>query len=312
MKMPPSVQIVMISSDNAGQRLDNFLFTALKGVPKSRIYRIIRKGEIRVNKSRVKPEYKLIEGDQLRVPPIRIAERGPSAVPSQNFQDSLEAAILYEDELLLVINKPSGLAVHGGSGISLGLIEALRAVRSNVAYLELVHRIDRETSGCIIIAKKRSALRFLQDEMRARKILKVYHALASGRWPRGRRRIDVPLLASVQKSGEKIVRVDPEGKSSVTNFSVIQRFNCATLMEAKLETGRTHQIRVHSQFVGCPLAGDVKYGCDAYNSAAKKSGLGRMFLHASKVQFSSPSGGKIAVEAPMPSDLCSYLKNLDT
>ena len=306
-----AVQLIVISPNNAGQRLDNFLFTALKGVPKSRIYRIIRKGEVRVNKGRIKPEYKLAEGDQVRIPPVRVAQRDTPIIPSQSFQDSLEASILYEDDLLLVINKPSGLAVHGGSGISLGLIEALRATRSDKSYLELVHRIDRDTSGCLVVAKKRSALRFLQDEMRARRILKVYYALASGRWPRGRRRIDAPLLASEQKSGEKIVRVDSEGKSSVTVFSVVQRFDNATLMEATLETGRTHQIRVHAQYVGCSLAGDVKYGSDDYNDDARRLGLGRMFLHALRIQFFSPCGKKILIEAPIPPELSRYLQKGD-
>ena len=307
----PSVKLVTISSENEGQRLDNYLFTYLKGVPKSRIYRIIRKGEVRVNRSRIKPEYKLIEGDEVRIPPVRVAERIAPAIPSKNFQDTLESGILYEDDLLLVINKPSGIAVHGGSGISLGLIEALRGARPNARYLELVHRIDRETSGCLIIAKKRSALRFLQEEMRNRKVHKVYNALVSGRWPRGKRKIDLPLLASEQKTGEKIVQVNPKGKKSVTIFSVIKRFHNSTLLEAILETGRTHQIRVHAQHAGCPLAGDTKYGVDLINKEARKLGLKRMFLHALKIQFLLPCGKKLLVEAPIPPELSNYLKKLD-
>jgi len=312
MKNLPSVKLVMISSENEGQRLDNYLFTYLKGVPKSRIYRIIRKGEVRVNRSRIKPEYKLIEGDEVRIPPVRIAERSAPVIPSKNFQDSLESSILYEDDFLLVINKPSGLAVHGGSGISLGLIEALRGARPDARYLELVHRIDRETSGCLIIAKKRSALRFLQEEMRNRKVHKVYNALVTGRWPRGKRRIDLPLMALEQKTGEKIVQVNPKGKKSVTIFSVIKRFHSSTLLEAILETGRTHQIRVHAQHTGCPLAGDTKYGVDLINKEARKVGLKRMFLHALKIKFLLPCGKKILVEAPIPPELSNYLKKLDS
>ncbi|MDX2464600.1 MAG: 23S rRNA pseudouridine(955/2504/2580) synthase RluC [Porticoccus sp.] len=320
----PVVQFVEVTSDHAGQRVDNFLLARLKGVPKSRIYRIVRKGEVRVNRSRVKPEYKLLEGDQVRIPPIRVAEREALPAPGQKLQCLLEDSIVYEDELLLVINKPAGLAVHGGSGVTLGLIEAMRATRPAQPFLELVHRLDRETSGCLIIAKKRSALRFLQDEMRGRRVVKVYQALTSGRWPRGMKRIDVPLLRSELKSGERIVRVNPEGKRSVTHFSVLQRFDSkklvgstgldakSTLVEATLETGRTHQIRVHAQYAGCPLAGDEKYGDDQYNKNIKVFGLKRMFLHALKLQFNSPNGEKIRVEAPLPEELTQILTKLES
>jgi 23S rRNA pseudouridine955/2504/2580 synthase len=319
---PPSVQFVEVEPDYAGQRVDNFLLARLKGVPKSRIYRIIRKGEVRVNRSRVKPEYKLVEGDQVRIPPVRVAEREAPVAPGQKLQGLLEDSVIYEDGLLLVINKPAGLAVHGGSGVNLGLIEAFRATRPKQPFLELVHRLDRETSGCLIIAKKRSALRFLQDEMRGRRVIKVYQALASGRWPRGMKRIDMPLLKGELKSGERIVRVNPEGKRSVTHFAVLQRFDSiklagsavrmesATLVEATLETGRTHQIRVHAQYAGCPLAGDEKYGDDQYNRNIKTLGLRRMFLHALKLQFHSPSGEKIRVEAPLPKELTQILTKL--
>lgn len=320
----PVVQFVEVTSDHAGQRVDNFLLARLKGVPKSRIYRIVRKGEVRVNRSRVKPEYKLLEGDQVRIPPVRVAEREALPAPGQKLQSLLEDSIVYEDELLLVINKPAGLAVHGGSGVTLGLIEAMRATRPKQPFLELVHRLDRETSGCLIIAKKRSALRFLQDEMRGRRVVKVYQALTSGRWPRGMKRIDVPLLRSELKSGERIVRVNPEGKRSVTHFAVLQRFDSknltgntgleanSTLVEATLETGRTHQIRVHAQYAGCPLAGDEKYGDDQYNKSIKIFGLKRMFLHALKLQFNSPGGEKIRVEAPLPKELTQILTKLES
>jgi len=306
-----TVQFVDITDDQAGQRVDNFLLSKLKGVPKSRIYRILRKGEVRVNKSRVKPEYKLAPGDRVRIPPVRVAEREAPAAPGLKLQELLEQSIIYEDPLLLVINKPVGLAVHGGSGINLGLIEALRATRPKQSFLELVHRLDRETSGCLIVAKKRSALRFLQDEMRGRRVGKVYQALASGRWPRGMKKINVPLLRNELKSGERIVRVNPEGKPAVTHFAILQRFDKATLLEVTLETGRTHQIRVHTQHAGCPLAGDEKYGDDEYNRQMKHLGLKRMFLHAAKLKFRSPEGNKISVEAPLPEELSHFLTRLD-
>ncbi|MBT5412170.1 MAG: 23S rRNA pseudouridine(955/2504/2580) synthase RluC [Cellvibrionales bacterium] len=311
MKGQLTVKFVEITSEHSDQRIDNYLFTLLKGVPKSRIYRIIRKGEIRINGSRIKPDYKLNEGDKIRIPPVRIAEREAFILPSKKLQYSLEKNILYEDDALLVLNKPSGLAVHGGSGIKLGLIEALRLIRPKTDYFELVHRIDRETSGCLMVAKKRSSLRYLQEQMRSKRISKVYRALATGKWPRGMRRIDLPLMAFEQKTGEKIVRVNPKGKKSVTIFSVMKRYRNFTLLEALLETGRTHQIRVHAQHIGCPLAGDNKYGLDDINKDIRKSGLKRMFLHALKIGFSLPCGKNIFIEAPMPSDLSEHLMELD-
>lgn len=311
MKGQLTVKFVEITSEHSDQRIDNYLFTLLKGVPKSRIYRIIRKGEIRINGSRIKPDYKLNEGDKIRIPPVRIAEREAFILPSKKLQYSLEKNILYEDDALLVLNKPSGLAVHGGSGIKLGLIEALRLIRPKTDYFELVHRIDRETSGCLIVAKKRSSLRYLQEQMRSKRISKVYRALATGKWPRGMRRIDLPLMAFEQKTGEKNVRVNPKGKKSVTIFSVMKRYRNFTLLEALLETGRTHQIRVHAQHIGCPLAGDNKYGLDDINKDIRKSGLKRMFLHALKIGFSLPCGKNIFIEAPMPSDLSEHLMELD-
>ena len=304
-------KFVEITSEHSDQRIDNYLFTLLKGVPKSRIYRIIRKGEIRINGSRIKPDYKLNEGDKIRIPPVRIAEREAFILPSKKLQYLLEKNILYEDDALLVLNKPSGLAVHGGSGIKFGLIEALRLIRPKTDYFELAHRIDRETSGCLIVAKKRSTLRYLQEQMRNRRISKVYRALATGKWPRGMKRIDLPLMAFEQKTGEKIVRVNPKGKKSVTIFSVMKRYRNFTLLEASLETGRTHQIRVHAQHIGCPLAGDSKYGLDDINKDIRKSGLKRMFLHAFKIGFSLPCGKNIFIEAPMPSDLSEHLMELD-
>ncbi|TNE75679.1 MAG: 23S rRNA pseudouridine(955/2504/2580) synthase RluC [Gammaproteobacteria bacterium] len=305
-----SVQMLEITEHQAGQRIDNFLLTFLKGVPKSRVYRILRKGEVRVNRSRVKAEYRLQVGDQVRVPPVRVAERQTPPGPSPRLQQLLESRIVFEDENMMVIDKPAGLAVHGGSGVRLGLIESLRAARPEQPFLELVHRLDRDTSGCLMVAKKRSALRHLQEEMRAGRVKKVYQALVCGRWPKGMKRVDAPLRKNELKSGERIVRVDGEGKASVTHFAVQQRFDRHTLVEATLETGRTHQIRVHSQFVGCPLAGDDKYGDEACNRQLREKGLKRMFLHAVRLEFKEPSGDKLRVEASLPEELSSLLQQL--
>lgn len=307
---PVAVQMLEITEHHAGQRIDNFLLTYLKGVPKSRVYRILRKGEVRVNRSRIKADYRLQVGDQVRIPPIRVAEREAPPGPSPRLQQLLEGSILFEDDSMLVINKPAGLAVHGGSGVSLGLIESLRAARPDQPFLELVHRLDRETSGCLMVAKKRSALRHLQDEMRDGRVKKVYQALVCGRWPKGMKRVDVPLRKNELKSGERVVRVDGEGKASVTHFAVLERFDRHTLMEATLETGRTHQIRVHSQFAGCPLAGDDKYGDEECNRQLRQSGLKRMFLHAVKLQFKGPDGQKLSIEAPLPEELSHVLVRL--
>lgn len=305
-----AVRMVDITDHQAGQRIDNFLITFLKGVPKSRIYRILRKGEVRVNRSRVKADYRLQVGDRVRVPPVRQADRPAPAGPSPRLQQLLESSVVFEDEDLLIIDKPVSLAVHGGSGISLGLIESLRAARPQQPYLELVHRLDRETSGCLMVAKKRSALRHLQEEMRAGRVQKVYQALVCGRWPRGMKRVSAPLRKNELKSGERVVKVDGNGKASVTHFRVLQRFDRYTLVEAVLETGRTHQIRVHSQFVGCPLAGDEKYGDAECNRSLVSKGLARMFLHAASLRFRAPSGKMLEVESPIPDDLATLLQRL--
>lgn len=305
-----TVQFIEIDADQAGQRIDNFLLARLKGVPKSRVYRILRKGEVRVNKSRVKPEYRLAEGDSVRLPPVRVAEREVPVGPGQSLQQVLKDAVVYEDSDLLVINKPAGLAVHGGSGISLGLIEAMRSMRPEAKFLELVHRLDRGTSGCLLLAKKRSALRFLQDQMRSNKINKVYQALVQGRWDKGRTRVDAPLLKSTLKSGEMVVRVDKAGKLSVTRFSVLQTFPRASLLKVTLETGRTHQIRVHTQVSGHPMAGDEKYGDENFNRELKAYGLKRMFLHSTELSFLHPKGGRLSIEAPLPAELQAVLEHL--
>ncbi len=305
------VRVVEVTGDQDGQRVDNFLMSRLKGVPKSRIYRLLRKGEVRVNKKRVKPEKRLEIGDLVRIPPVRVSESKPVASPGLKLRTLLTDSILYEDDEVLMVNKPSGLAVHGGSGISLGLIESLRAMRPHEGFLELVHRLDRDTSGCIVLARKRSALRWLQDEMRANRVEKVYWALLKGHWPKGRMRIDAPLRKNELQSGERIVRVDVNGKPSVTHFRIRQQFELATLMEVRLETGRTHQIRVHSCFAGHPLAGDTKYGDEEFNRRMKAAGLKRLFLHASSLCFRLPSSGEaLRVEAPLPEELKRLLESM--
>lgn len=305
------VSYLEIGPEQAGQRLDNFLIRHLKGVPKSRIYNLLRKGEVRINKGRVKPDTRIKEGDIVRVAPIRTAERGSSQLPGQQLKRYLAENILFEDEGLLIINKPSGLAVHGGSGISLGAIEALRAERPNARFMELVHRLDRETSGCLMLAKKRSVLLELQQAMQRNQVEKHYMALVKGQWPKGKSTINAPLLKNQLSSGERIVRVDAAGKASVTHFAIAQKFKQATLLQVKLETGRTHQIRVHCQFSNQPIAGDPKYGDGHFNESLRDAGLKRLFLHASNLRFRHPlSGDWVEVEAPMPADLSSVLNKL--
>ena len=301
------VSFYQIGDEEAGQRVDNYLIARLKGVPKSRVYRLLRKGEVRVNKGRIKPDYRLQSGDSVRVPPIRVAEKAASAAPSAALRQHLQTNILYEDDQLLVIDKPSGLAVHGGSGQNLGLIEALRATRPDET-LELVHRLDKGTSGCLLVAKRRAALRGLQDQLRKHQVEKVYLALVDGNWPKGLNSVDAPLDKRTTASGEKIVRPSREGKSAVTHFQVRKRLQGMTLLEVTLETGRTHQIRVHCQLAGHPLLGDDKYGDSERNQALRGRGLKRLFLHAHRLCFYSPAGGeKICVEAPLPDDLSAVV-----
>lgn len=300
-----AVQFIEVSADEAGQRIDNFLVRRLKGVPKSRIYRILRKGEVRVNKKRVKPEYKLQAEDSVRVPPIRLAE--PGELPSNKLDkvSQLEQHILYEDDCLLVLNKPSGLAVHGGSGLSFGAIEALRSLRSDCRYLELVHRIDRDTSGILLVAKKRSSLRELHRQLREKHVQKDYLTLVHGSWPKKQRSIDAPLRKNVVASGERMVIVDQqEGKPSLTRYRIERQFSDMTLLKASPVTGRTHQIRVHSQWAGHPIAGDDKYAENEQLSEMKGKGLKRLFLHAWRINFEHPATGKtMQLEAPLPDDL---------
>jgi 23S rRNA pseudouridine955/2504/2580 synthase len=307
----PKVQLVDIGADQAGQRIDNFLLTRLKGVPKSAIYRMIRKGEVRVNKGRIKPEYKLAEGDSVRVPPARTAQKdeAPAFIGDQ-LKNSLEKAILHEDGGLIVLNKPSGLAVHGGSGVSLGVIEALRVMRPQQKFLELVHRLDRDTSGVLLVAKKRSVLKQLHDDLREGRVAKTYLALLAGRWNGRQHKIEAPLKKFDLASGERVVRVSQEGKSSLTHFTQIRLFDQATLVEANPVTGRTHQIRVHAQFAGHPIAGDDKYISREQNAFFVERGLKRLFLHAFKIEFNNTEGERVQFEAPLPTELQSVLDRM--
>lgn len=304
------VSEVRVGENDEGQRIDNFLLKHLKGVPKSRIYRILRKGEIRVNRGRIKPEYRLQEGDIVRIPPIRVAESSEPARPPDRVLKLIQENIIYEDAGILVLNKPSGLAVHGGSGISFGVIEALRALRPEAKFLELGHRLDRDTSGCLVIATKRSALRAFQELLREGGMDKRYLCLVKGRWGKGRRGIDAPLRKNTLSSGERIVRVSDDGKPSLSIFEPVTIYSDCSLMSVKLVTGRTHQVRVHAQFSGHPIAGDDKYGDDDFNRLMVERGLKRLFLHASELRFQI-GDKEVHVKAPLEETLLSLLNRLE-
>lgn len=288
-----SVKMLEISDDEAGQRIDNYLLAKLKGVPKSLIYRIVRKGEVRVNKGRIKPEYKLQTGDVVRVPPVRVSEKTQAPVSTKlNKVAQLENQIIFEDDCLLVLNKPSGIAVHGGSGLTFGVIEGLRALRPEARFLELVHRLDRDTSGILLVAKKRSALRNLHEQLRIKTVQKDYLALVRGQWQSHVKVIQAPLLKNELASGERIVKVSPDGKPSETRFSIEERYNNATLVKASPVTGRTHQIRVHTLHAGHPIAMDDKYGDKEFDQQMAALGLNRLFLHAASIRFEHPKTGE--------------------
>jgi len=279
------VQLVDIGPRNDDQRLDNFLLSQLKGVPKSRIYKLLRSGQVRVNKGRKKPSYRLQSGDQVRIPPVTLTDR-PSTEAPPYMLEKIHSAIIFEDEQLLVINKPTGIAVHSGSNIAFGVIEILRQLRPDAEMLELVHRLDRETSGCLLIAKTRPALTKLHEIFRSEQDMKkTYRAILMGRWQGGERMIDVPLKKNQLKGGERIVTVDETGKQAKSLFTPLEYFDQATLAEIKLFTGRTHQIRVHANHQQHPIAGDPKYGNNEFNRQLKKQGFKRMFLHAYNLQF---------------------------
>jgi 23S rRNA pseudouridine955/2504/2580 synthase len=297
----PQVQWLEISEANTEQRLDNFLISYLKGVPKTRIYRMVRKGEVRVNKGRVDVSYKLALGDIVRIPPVRVAEKNDEVIVQPTLKYSLENHILYEDDGFIVLNKPSGFAVHGGSGVQSGVIEALRQIRPQQKFLELVHRLDKETSGCLLVAKKRSVLKVLHELFRGDGIRKTYLALLAGQFKRKKQLVDVPLLKNVNQGGERMVTVSQAGKSAETLFTRLKAFQDATLVHAAPKTGRTHQIRVHAAWLGYPILADDRYGEDAVNKAFKQRGYKRLFLHAEQLQFLHPvTGQALHFTAPLP------------
>ena len=306
-----SAQEVFIDAEYQGQRIDNYLCRVLKGVPKSRIYRILRRGEVRVNKGRIRAGYRLQPGDRVRIPPLRLATRGEEVCPGGRLMHELEAAILFEDDRFLVLNKPAGIAVHGGSGTSYGVIEALRALRPGAPHLELVHRLDRETSGCLLISKKRSALRVLHELLRENRVDKRYLALLSGNWERAEIDVKAPLAKNLLRSGERIARVDSRGKPAHTRLHRLQALEYATLVEARLFTGRTHQIRVHAAHLGYPVLGDAKYGDELANREMRGKGLRRLFLHAHSLTFQWPGeSDRIFVRAPLDPVLKKFLNSL--
>ncbi len=306
------VRFVTVTENNESQRIDNFLLLTLKGVPKSKIYRIIRKGEVRVNKGRVKPEYKLVIGDVVRVPPVTVREESAPVKPSDKVVALLQGSIVFENHELLVINKPSGLAVHGGSGINLGVIEAFRAMRPDEKFLELVHRLDRDTSGCLLIAKKRPMLKYLHQCLREDGMKKIYHTVVVGKWPNHVREVNAPLQKNELKSGERVVTVTKEGKPSLTRFRLIDRFKGYTLVEASPITGRTHQIRVHAAFAGYPILGDEKYGVDELNKGMKRLGSRRLMLHAAELSVKLPSERKVTVfKAPYEASFGKVIDSLN-
>jgi len=315
-----AVRHLTVTEAEAGQRLDNFIHRLLGDLPRSRIYRVIRKGEVRVNGHRAGPDTRLQTHDKIRIPPVRLRPAQATGQPASQLLETLRQAIAYEDDNILVLDKPAGVAVHGGSGVSFGAIEALRALRPG-EHLELVHRLDRDTSGCLLVARKTGVLRTLHALLREGAFEKRYLALLKGKWDLGRKRIDLPLRTDLRVGGERTVRADAAGKPSISEFRPVQFFGKrATLVEVTLFTGRTHQIRVHAQHAGHPVAGDEKYGDPEFNAEIKAFGLNRMFLHAHSVSFEWPpardeSGargprGEFSVNTPLPSELAHTVDKL--
>ena len=307
-----SVRYLEIDTHRAGQRLDNFLITTLKGVPRSHIYRILRTGEVRINRGKVGPDYRLKAGDSVRIPPLRTAQASETD-PQQTAKSFgwLQSRILHEDDELLIVNKPAGLAVHGGSGVSVGLIEALRSLRPDAPVLELAHRLDRDTSGCLLLAKNRPALLALHRMLREGDMAKSYLALVAGSWRGGEREVSFALEKNRLRSGERIVEIHETGKAATSIFTPYQRYGFATLMEVTLLTGRTHQARVHAAHLAHPIAGDDKYGDREFNSRMKALGLKRLFLHAQRLRFMHPQTGyTMNIEAPLPTELVTILEKL--
>lgn len=314
---PPEVKNLSVDEESAGQRLDNYLLRQLKGVPKTHIYRIIRSGEVRVNKGRASADTRVAVGDQIRVPPLRVSDSQQAKILAP--APAKEFPVLLDDDGILAINKPAGVAVHGGSGVSFGVIEQLRQARPAARMLELVHRLDRETSGVLLVAKKRSVLTHLQDQFRERETGKTYLALVLGQWPSNRKVIDLPLekylLGSGDAEGERRVRVvsrdDPNGQRAITLVRVAKLVGNYSLLEVTIKTGRTHQIRVHLSSLGNPIAGDDKYGDFEHNKALQKQGLKRMFLHAWRLQFKHPQSGQlVTLQAPLPPELQQFIDHV--
>ena len=320
---PPSAKTITVDEESAGQRLDNFLIKHLKGVPKTHVYRIIRSGEVRINKGRVDAQTRLNTGDLIRVPPVRLSqgkELGEAPAP-EDVSPAKEFPVLMEDEWMLAINKPSGVAVHGGSGVSFGVIEQLRSARPLAKLLELVHRLDKETSGILLVAKKRSALTQLQAQFKGRETGKTYLALVRGQWPSNKKVIDLPLLKYIvpagdgASEGERRVKVlahnDPSGMRAITLVKLARLVGGYSLLEVTIKTGRTHQIRVHLASQGYPIVGDDKYGDFEHNRELKKLGLKRMFLHAWRLRFNHPNSEKsVLLEAPLPPELQEFIDHV--
>ena len=309
------VQEVSVDESSAGQRLDNFLVRTLKGVPKSHLYRIVRSGEVRVNGRRAKPDVRLAEGDRVRIPPVRTGETPPGAQSAGAARAGEKLAVLHEDDDLMALDKPAGVAVHGGSGIAHGVIERLRAARPQARFLELVHRLDRETSGVLLVAKKRAALVALHDAWRAGEVDKRYTVLVRGRWRDEKRLVRLPVHRYTTREGERRVRVEDEGQHAQTTFRRLATWPMhdppLALLDAELHTGRTHQIRVHLTHLGFPLAGDDKYGDFAWNRELAKRGLKRMFLHAARLELAHPrTGERLALASPVPADLAAFVASL--
>lgn len=308
---PQSVRHVDVGPGEEGQRIDNFLLRVLKGVPRSHVYRLLRRGEVRVNGKRSRPEHRLVAGDTVRLPPVRTAmPEGPSRVPAAP-REAVRSAIIHEDSRMLALDKPSGLAVHGGSGLAFGVIETLRALYPGES-LELAHRLDRDTSGVLIVARDRASLRAVHALLREGNVDKRYLTLLKGRWTLGRKRITAPLKTNLRQGGERVVKVHEDGKEAASTFEPVRRFGArATLVEVGLHTGRTHQIRVHAAFAGHPVAGDDKYGDREFDREMKSLGLRRMFLHAHSIAFTWPDTGRpCQIVAPLPAELENVLERL--
>ncbi|OGT37541.1 MAG: hypothetical protein A3F11_02675 [Gammaproteobacteria bacterium RIFCSPHIGHO2_12_FULL_37_14] len=303
------VRLIQVIEEYEGQRIDNFLVNYLKNVPKSHIYKLLRKGEIRVNKRRIKAFYRLLAEDVIKLPPLFLEEKQPSAPPSKNTATMLSERILYEDDYFLIINKPSGLSVHAGSTVRMGVIEIIRYLYPKLPHIELCHRLDSETSGCLILAKKRRILREVHQLLREGKVTKRYWALTQGKWKKSELRVDLPLQKDYREGGKHVVEVNLKGKASISEFHPIKVFKQATLVEVKLLTGRTHQIRVHAAHLEHPIAGDDRYGNVEFNRLVHQLGLKRMFLHARSIDFTLPSlDQRITVEAPLDSELTTFIK----